>query len=963
MKVECSVCNTKYDVPKEQIGMTATCSVCKNTFVIQEPAKKTHNSSNGGAKSVSFSKMRETIAPYLKFAIFIGILVGGYYYLDSKGMLKNMPWSKDNQQPAADAKNAPAPDNKKLGMALDEALIQWDIERGFVFSKDKKTLLKAPKNIEKYTIPNGVTQIGDEAFMNCRELVSITIPSGVQKIGKAAFYNCEKLGSITLPDSVTEISERAFYKVKNIALPENHLTFMLGSSGELINHKTKTLVYLPFDFKGVYSVPKTVVYIGDEAFYGCDKMNGITLHEGVATVGKRAFYKCDSLRSVAIPDTVTEIGEGAFYGDVLVSISKSHPVITVEQPSGALINRKTKTLLYLPRNFHGHYAVPDNVIKIGDSAFAHCKELLGVTIPDKIITIGDRAFASCTTLRSALLPDSISGIGANAFERCSDLRAVTIPAGVTAMSKEAFAFCSKLTSVTMSDGVTEIGDRAFIGCSSLDRVTLPNSIKKIGKESFAWCTKLRRLTIPEYVEEIGDKAFYDCESLNNLFIPSKTKMIGIEAFAGVYSVQLHDRSYYSQDEAGAIFDHGTLLYFPRKFNGDYTIPSKVTKIASSAFYKCKGLKNIVIPNGVTKIENAAFYGCKNLQSIAIPEGVTKIEDDTFSGCESLGGVSIPEGVTRIGKFAFYFCKGLQEILIPEGVVQIGDHAFSNCENLQKVTLSGSVAEIDDYAFNTCWKLSDIMIPESVARIGDGAFFLCSSLKSLTIPGNVSKIGKAAFSHVGSVKVSSENTTFTVDTYGALVNQKTKTLLYFPSTVDGHYTVPEDIVSIEERAFSDSALKTVTIPEGVTRIGHCAFNNANNLQITLPESIVKIEKGAFQSVKSVKIVSGHPVFMVDSCGALIDMQNKTLLYFSPGFQGHYTVPNGVVKIGWGAFRNCKLTNITIPEGVVEIDSFAFAECKNLKNAVLPKSIKKVGSSAFMFAGCEAQVKKDYPHLFK
>ena len=42
--------------------------------------------------------------------------------------------------------------------------IAQDEERGFKFSKDKRTLLKAPENITTYTIPHGVTRIGKEAF-------------------------------------------------------------------------------------------------------------------------------------------------------------------------------------------------------------------------------------------------------------------------------------------------------------------------------------------------------------------------------------------------------------------------------------------------------------------------------------------------------------------------------------------------------------------------------------------------------------------------------------------------------------------------------------------------------------------------------------------------------------------------------------------------------------------------------
>lgn len=44
--------------------------------------------------------------------------------------------------------------------------------------------------VSDFTIPNGVTTIGDKAFYECRELTSITIPNSVTEIGHMAFAGC-----------------------------------------------------------------------------------------------------------------------------------------------------------------------------------------------------------------------------------------------------------------------------------------------------------------------------------------------------------------------------------------------------------------------------------------------------------------------------------------------------------------------------------------------------------------------------------------------------------------------------------------------------------------------------------------------------------------------------------------------------------------------------------------------------
>ncbi len=42
-------------------------------------------------------------------------------------------------------------------------------------------------------IPDGVTEIGKDAFSGCTGLTSVTIPDSVTAIGKSAFSGCEKL--------------------------------------------------------------------------------------------------------------------------------------------------------------------------------------------------------------------------------------------------------------------------------------------------------------------------------------------------------------------------------------------------------------------------------------------------------------------------------------------------------------------------------------------------------------------------------------------------------------------------------------------------------------------------------------------------------------------------------------------------------------------------------------------------
>ena len=64
----------------------------------------------------------------------------------------------------------------------------WTDEYGVVYSADRKRLLKAPGDIEEYSVLPGTKVIGDRAFYLCESLTSIHFPEGITSIGNWAFF-------------------------------------------------------------------------------------------------------------------------------------------------------------------------------------------------------------------------------------------------------------------------------------------------------------------------------------------------------------------------------------------------------------------------------------------------------------------------------------------------------------------------------------------------------------------------------------------------------------------------------------------------------------------------------------------------------------------------------------------------------------------------------------------------------
>ena len=249
---------------------------------------------------------------------------------------------------------------KVIDVAVDNKY--YASANGVLFDKEKKTLIYYPcgKNDESYTIPNGVTSIGEEAFDTCWNLKSITIPNGVVWIGESAFNSCTELINITIPDSVESIGYGAFGSC-------NSLTSITIPDGvEIIDEIT---FYNCFNLTSI-SIPDSVTYIGKSAFYNCQSLTKITLPDGITNIENQAFKGCSNLIDITIPSSIENIDDWVFYGCYsLTSIT-----------------------------------IPDSVTSIGESAFYCCKSLTSITIPNSVTSIDDEAFEYCDNLKHIHIP-------------------------------------------------------------------------------------------------------------------------------------------------------------------------------------------------------------------------------------------------------------------------------------------------------------------------------------------------------------------------------------------------------------------------------------------------------------------------------------------------------------------------------------------------------------------------------
>ncbi len=358
---------------------------------------------------------------------------------------------------------------------------------GVLYNKDQTILIQYPIGNPRtsFSIPDNVTEIGNEAFEYCTSIESVTIPDGVTKIGRAAFHNCTSLSNVTIPSSVTEIGAYAFLFCTSLA--------------------------------GI-KIPDSVTEIGSATFGFCSSLASVTVPDNLTKIGSDAFRYCTSLASVTIPDSLTEIGNYAF------SHCESLESITIPDGVTAISQYTFSDCTHL-----ASVTIPDSVTEIGSYAFSFCESLESITIPYGITTINERTFSRCTSLSSITIPDSMTEIGDSAFEYCGSLSSIMIPNSVTGIGSSAFSNCKSLLSVEIPDKMTVINRSTFSGCTSLSSVTIPNSVTEISDSAFSNCVSLENVAIPDSVTHIGKDAF-NKSGLKHLILSKNTANIGLRAF-------------------------------------------------------------------------------------------------------------------------------------------------------------------------------------------------------------------------------------------------------------------------------------------------------------------------------------------------------------------------------------------------------------------------------------------------
>ena len=169
--------------------------------------------------------------------------------------------------------------------------------------------------------------------------------------------------------------------------------------------------------------------------------------------------------------------------------------------------------------------------------------------------------------------------------------------------------------------------------------------------------------------------------------------------------------------------------------------------------------------------------------------------------------------------------------------------------------------------------------------------------------------------------------------------------------NGELTIPSEVsydgvaytvTGLSWKAFNDCKTMTkVTIPKTVREVlSWSAF----------PEWYMSPFKGC-TNLEYIDVDEDNQWFC--SVDGVLYNKDMTRLYGYPvgSKRMSFSIPNGITRIYWGIFQDCKsLRKLDIPNTVVSIAEEAFRGCSALTSIVLPESVKYLDWE--VFSGCES-----------
>lgn len=753
---------------------------------------------------------------------------------------------------------------------------------------------------------------------------TITIADSVTSVPAFMFYKAE-VEKINIGTGVASIGEAAFSgsKTAEVAIPNGNAAYRVNADGNLYTADNLTIIaYLGKHQDAAYTLATGVNTIAAGAFYGHPYLERMTFDATVINIGKEAFFACEKLESIAVNDFMDE---ASFLAEVTVGENWSGNAEVIFSGLAWDIG-VTKGAMTATLYSDGRLAITGSgLMKNWASAsavdwYSKRNTITKVTFDGDIQSIGAYAFSGCESLSDCVLPDSVSSIGQYAFFDCKGITFFRVPDKVTTINTYTFANCTSLYWVDCGLGVQSIEPFAFAGCPTARYIAINGSATEVKGNAFQGDKNATLLIVGK--QQMTD--FTDYTGINDAATGSvDTKVFRICYLKDIEQGRLLKR-YAANNTTAAIGSTGSyantsdLYAYSFDSNNDGTadylhvagasamettwadktqvpwneiretltkvcVEDDVTSVGPYAFEDCTALTFARIGKGAATFSTHAFYNCSSLKEFlcnvrSFSTGSLTADSNVFVNAGASDGFSVvfEDDATRIPGYLFYNCKNLTNLTLGKGISSINSFAFAGCTGMKTLYIkSTKIDSTDPKIFTDAGKDSGGFTVELAANvtklpdnlfystdgnpyvtsvfadagsklesIGSSAFFDCNRLESAYFANctMLTYIHNAAFK--GCTRLVS------ADFSNCIKLQKINSEAFANCMNLADFTISNDeaITNIGDKAFYNTlAIRTMTIPESVREIGADAFG------LWVPQQIIyvlgKMSVGDFSSAPS------------------------------------------------------------------------------------------------------------------
>ena len=338
--------------------------------------------------------------------------------------------------------------------------------------------------------------------------------------------------------------------------------------------------------------------------------------------------------------------------------------------------------------------------KIGKEAFAKkFNKKVKIELPDNIVEIGEAAFASNSVIMAVTF-------GANPEN--SKLKTI---------GTKAFYEAGLVENPQFPNGLEELGEASFAK-NKLTSIKLPDDIKRIHGHVFAY-NEITEFDFGAYKNAKGRRWFRSTELVEGIpagiLRNNKLQKVNLPTAAGIWSVGANA--------------------FANNDIRELTLPSNFTVMYSNAFFNNPKLTKLVFETkddgkgnkiGIGQIDRSSFQGCSIEGHLEFPDKFNEMGVDSFAG-NKITSVSFGKESPLNGPIVGGRSMAGNPLVSIDGfdTKRFEDYAFQDTKTLKNISFDYSsprpnFTSIEPYAFKN-GLLKSINLPGYINQVYDSAF--------------------------------------------------------------------------------------------------------------------------------------------------------------------------------------------------------------------------------------------------